>query len=77
MCRLKRGSEVANERSFTRKRFGSEFVVVIAGPLMNLLFAIIVSIVTLSIFGAFMPSVYENHTGFHPPPSRGTGWRYH
>lgn len=60
MCRFEgEDQEVANERSFNAQKVWKRIVVVVAGPVMNLLFAILVSIVTLSIFGDFMPGVYE------------------
>ncbi len=60
MCRFEgEDQEVANERSFNAQKVWKRIVVVVAGPLMNLLFAILVSILTLSVFGDFMPSVYE------------------
>ena len=60
MCRFEgEDQEVANERSFNAQKVWKRIVVVVAGPLMNLLFAILVSIITLSVFGDFMPSVHE------------------
>ncbi len=60
MCRFEgEDQEAANERSFNAQKVWKRIIVVVAGPVMNLLFAILVSIVTLSVFGDYMPGVYE------------------
>lgn len=60
MCRFEgEDQEAANERSFNAQKVWKRIIVVVAGPVMNLLFAILVSIITLSVFGDYMPGVYE------------------
>ena len=60
MCRFEGEDENAvNERSFNAQKVWKRIVVVLAGPLTNLVFAILLSFVTLSAFGDFMPAIYE------------------
>jgi len=58
MCRFEGEDEgVVNERSFNAQKVWKRIIVVLSGPVMNLLFAIICSVVTLLAFGDFMPGV--------------------
>ncbi len=60
MCRFEGEDENAvNERSFNAQKVWKRIVVVLAGPLTNLVFAILLAFVTLSAFGDFMPAVQE------------------
>ena len=60
MCRFEgEDQEVQNERSFNAQKVWKRIIVVLAGPLTNLVFAIILAFITLSAFGDFMPAVYE------------------
>ena len=60
MCRFEGEDEdVKNERSFNAQKVWKRIIVVIAGPLTNLIFAIVLSFITLSIFGDYMPTIYE------------------
>lgn len=60
MCRFEgEDQEVKSERSFNAQKVWKRIVVVLSGPVMNLLFALICSVITLSAFGDFMPGVYE------------------
>lgn len=60
MCRFEGEDEnVVNEKSFNAQKVWKRIVVVIAGPLTNLVFAILLAFVTLSAFGDYMPAIYE------------------
>jgi len=60
MCRFEGEDEnVVNEKSFNAQKVWKRIIVVIAGPLTNLVFAILLAFVTLSAFGDFMPAIYE------------------
>jgi len=60
MCRfLGEDEDLKDSRAFNLQKVWKRIVVVLSGPVMNLLFALIAAIVTLSIFGDVMPSVYE------------------
>lgn len=60
MCRFNGEDEkITDGRSFYLEKVWKRIVVVLAGPLTNLLFAFIAAIVTLSAFGDIMPQVYE------------------
>jgi regulator of sigma E protease len=60
MCRfLGEDQDIQDSRAFNLQKVWKRIVVVVSGPVMNLLFALIAAIVTLSIFGDLMPSVYE------------------
>lgn len=51
--------EVLDGRCFNAQAVWKRMVVVLAGPIMNLLFAFVCAVVTLSIFGDYMPAIYE------------------
>lgn len=60
MCRFEgEDQEAKSERSFNAQKVWKRIIVVLSGPVMNLLFAVICSVITLSAFGDFMPGVYE------------------
>jgi regulator of sigma E protease len=60
MCRFEGEDEkAANERSFNAQKVWKRILVVLAGPVTNLVFAILLAFVTLSAFGDFMPAIYE------------------
>ena len=60
MCRFEGEDEDAkNERSFNAQKVWKRIIVVIAGPLTNLVFAIVLSFITLMIFGDYMPTIYD------------------
>ena len=61
MCRFVGEDEnMPNDpRSFNMQKVWKRIVVVVAGPVMNLLFAFLAAIVTLAAFGDFMPAVYQ------------------
>lgn len=63
MCRFNGEDEkITDGRSFYLEKVWKRIVVVLAGPLTNLLFAFLAAIVTLSAFGDIMPQVYEVNT---------------
>jgi regulator of sigma E protease len=60
MCRFEGEDEnVVNEKSFNAQKVWKRIIVVLAGPVTNLVFAILLSFVTLTAFGDFIPAVYE------------------
>ena len=60
MCRFEGEDEaVANERSFNAQKVWKRIIVVLAGPITNLVFAILLAFVTLSAFGDFVPAIYS------------------
>lgn len=60
MCRFEGEDQgVANERSFNAQKVWKRIIVVLSGPVMNLLFAVVCSVVTLLAFGDFMPGIQE------------------
>ncbi|HML66947.1 MAG TPA: M50 family metallopeptidase [Clostridia bacterium] len=60
MCRFEGEDEnVVNEKSFNAQKVWKRIIVVLAGPITNLVFAILLAFVTLSAFGDFMPAIYE------------------
>lgn len=60
MCRFNGEDEkISDARSFYLEKVWKRIVVVLAGPLTNLLFAFLAAIITLSAFGDIMPQVYE------------------
>lgn len=60
MCRFFGEDENAKDaRCFNAQKAWKRFCVIVAGPIMNLLFAILLSIVTLSTYGNFVPAVIE------------------
>ena len=60
MCRFEGEDEnVVNEKSFNAQKVWKRIIVVLAGPVTNLVFAILLSFVTLSAFGDFIPAIYE------------------
>ena len=60
MCRFEGEDEtVVNEKSFNAQKVWKRIIVVLAGPITNLVFAILLSFVTLTAFGDFIPAVYE------------------
>ena len=59
MCRFEGEDEaVANERSFNAQKVWKRIIVVLAGPITNLVFAILLAFVTLAAFGDFVPAIY-------------------
>lgn len=60
LCRFEgEDQDVKTECSFNAQKVWKRIVVVLSGPVMNLLFAVICSIITLLAFGDFMPGVNE------------------
>ncbi len=60
MCQFYGEDEAAaDSRCFNAKPVWKRFLVVVAGPVMNLLFAIVFSIVTMMAYGDYVPAVYE------------------
>jgi regulator of sigma E protease len=60
MCRFEgEDQEVKNERSFNAQKVWKRILVVLAGPLTNLVFAVLLAFVTLGFFGDYLPTVYE------------------
>ncbi|MBQ2769665.1 MAG: site-2 protease family protein, partial [Clostridia bacterium] len=60
MCQFYGEDEgIADGKSFNAHAAWKRFLVIAAGPLMNLLFALLISVVTLSVYGNYMPSVME------------------
>lgn len=60
MCRFEGEDEnVESEKSFNAQKVWKRIIVVLAGPLTNLVFAILLAFVTLSAFGDYMPAIYE------------------
>ena len=60
MCRFEGEDEnVVNEKSFNAQKVWKRIVVVLAGPVTNLVFAILLAFATLTAFGDFMPAIYE------------------
>lgn len=58
MCRFEgEDQEVSGERSFNAQKVWKRIIVVLAGPITNLVFAILLAFVTLSAFGDFMPGI--------------------
>ena len=64
MCRFEGEDETAvNERSFNAQKVWKRIIVVLAGPITNLVFAILLAFVTLSAFGDFVPAIYSVDAG--------------
>ncbi len=64
MCRFEGEDETAvNERSFNAQKVWKRIIVVLAGPITNLVFAILLAFITLSAFGDFVPAIYEVDQG--------------
>jgi regulator of sigma E protease len=60
MCRFEGEDEnVVNEKSFNAQKVWKRIIVVLAGPVTNLVFAILLSFVTLTAFGDFIPAIYS------------------
>lgn len=60
LCRFEgEDQQVKSEHSFNAQKVWKRIVVVLSGPVMNLLFAVICSVITLSAFGDFMPGIQE------------------
>lgn len=60
MCRFYGEDENPKDpRCFNAQKAWKRFCVIVAGPVMNLLCAILLSIVTLATYGNFVPSVIE------------------
>lgn len=60
MCMfLGEDAETHSPNCFNAKPVWKRFLTVAAGPIMNLLFAVVLSFLTVSIFGDFMPAIYE------------------
>ncbi|MDD4311424.1 MAG: M50 family metallopeptidase [Eubacteriales bacterium] len=63
MCRFEgEDEEAANERSFNAQKVWKRIIVVLAGPITNLVFAILLAFVTLTAFGDFVPAIYSVDT---------------
>lgn len=59
MCRFFGEDEsTPDERAFNRQKVWKRMIVILTGPFMNILFAFLAAIVTLSIYGDIMPAVY-------------------
>ncbi len=60
MCRFEgEDQEVKSALSFNAQKVWKRIIVVLAGPLTNLVLAILLAFVTLGFFGDYMPTVYE------------------
>ena len=60
MCRFNGEDEkITDGRSFYLEKVWKRIIVVLSGPVMNLLLAFITAIITLAAFGDIMPQVYE------------------
>ena len=60
MCRFYgEDQEVVDGRCFNAKPAWKKILVVAAGPVMNLLLAVLLSIVTLAAYGNYVPQIYE------------------
>lgn len=60
MCRFYGEDEgVSDEKCFNAQAWWKRLIVVVSGPVMNFLFAIILSIITLTAYGDYMPSIVE------------------
>lgn len=60
MCRFYgEDQEVLDGRCFNAQPAWKRFLTVIAGPIMNLLFAIIFAVIALTAYGDYVPSVFE------------------
>ena len=58
MCRFYgEDQEVADGRCFNAQPAWKRFITIIAGPIMNLLFAIVFAVVALTAYGDYVPSV--------------------
>ena len=60
MCRFYgEDQEVQDGRCFNAQPVWKRFIVILAGPMMNFIFAILVSVVTLMAYGNYVPEIYE------------------
>ncbi|MDL2258522.1 M50 family metallopeptidase [Eubacteriales bacterium OttesenSCG-928-K08] len=60
MCQFYGEDKAAEDtKSFTAQKPWKRFLVILAGPLMNMLFALLFAIVTLSAYGNLVPAVAE------------------
>ncbi len=60
MCRFYgEDQEVRDDRCFNAHPAWQRILVVLAGPVMNLLMALLLSMITLSLYGNYAPAVYE------------------
>ncbi len=60
MCRFYgEDAEVRDAKCFHAQVWWKRLIVVLSGPVMNFLFAILISIVTLASYGDFVPSIVE------------------
>lgn len=60
MCRFYgEDDDVADARCFNAQKAWKRFLVIAAGPIMNLLLAVLLSIVTLAAYGNYVPTVLE------------------
>ena len=60
MCRFYgEDQEVADGRCFNAQPAWKRFITIIAGPIMNLLFAIIFAVISLVAYGDYVPSIVE------------------
>ena len=55
--------EVKDQRCFNAQPVWKRIVTVAAGPVMNLITAVLFAIITLSVYGDYMPSIYEVNPG--------------
>lgn len=60
MCRFYgEDDDAADARCFNAQKAWKRFLVIAAGPIMNLLLAVLLSIVTLAAYGNYVPTVLE------------------
>lgn len=60
MCRFYgEDDDAADARCFNAQKARKRFLVIAAGPIMNLLLAVLLSIVTLAAYGNYVPTVLE------------------
>lgn len=60
MCRFYgEDDDAADARCFNAQKAWKQFLVIAAGPIMNLLLAVLLSIVTLAAYGNYVPTVLE------------------
>lgn len=58
MCRFEGEDEQSDSpRAFNKQAVWKRMLVVIAGPLMNVLFAIVFAVITLVVYGDYMPQI--------------------
>ena len=60
MCRFYGEDEGVNDaRCFNAQAWWKRLIVIVSGPLMNFLFAIVIAVITLAAYGDYVPSIIE------------------